>query len=330
MVLDGVALYNTLDRNQIIQTRALGDVTETNLFIFYNGIIQLSDKLSLNLGLRYDHFLFDYVDNTQIKYTSLSENAGILSPKLSLFYDVNKDFQLYLKSGSGFHSNDTRSIVAGNVDKKIPRAIGGDLGTFFKPIENMIVNMAGWLLYLESEFVYVGDEAIVEPSDETIRIGIDLSIRYQLIRDLFFDFDYNYAYGKFLNEPEGANNIPLAPRHMSVGGLSYIPSSGFGGSIRYRFIDDRPANEDNSVVALGSFILDLALNYKISNLNFFIRIENLTNSEWNEAQFDTDSRLRGPNGNGEFKGTLESESISELHFTPGSPIWIKGGISVSL
>jgi hypothetical protein len=30
--------------------------------------------------------------------------------------------------------------------------------------------------------------------------------------------------------------------------------------------------------------------------------------EWNEARFDTESRLRG-----------ESEAISELHFTPGMP-----------
>ncbi|UCH65177.1 MAG: TonB-dependent receptor [Ignavibacterium sp.] len=328
--VNGLALNNTLDRNQLLQTRALGDVTETNLFIYYNGLIQLSDKFSLDIGLRYDHFLFDYVDNTQIKYTPFSEVAGIFSPKLSLFYDVNKDVQLYLKTGSGFHSNDTRSIISDEVKKAIPRAIGGDLGTVFKPIENMIINVAGWILYLESEFVYVGDEAIVESSDETLRLGIDLSVRYQLLKDLFFDFDYNYAYGKFINELDGSNFIPLAPRHMSVGGLSFIPLNGLGGSLRYRFIDDRPANENNSVVALGSFILDLALNYRFSNLNLYVRIENITNTEWNEAQFDTESRLRGPSGNGEFRGTLEPQSISELHFTPGSPIWIKGGITLSL
>jgi hypothetical protein len=328
--INDLALYNTLDRNQVVRTRALGDVTETNLFVYYSGSIRLSNKFSLNLGLRYDHFIFDYVDNTQIKYTSLSENTGIFSPKLGLYYDVNKNFQLYLKSGSGFHSNDTRSIVAGNVDKKIPRAIGADLGTFFKPIENMIVNLAGWMLYLESEFVYVGDEAIVEPSDETIRFGLDLSLRYQLIKDLFLDFDYNYAYGSFLNEPKDANYIPLAPNHMSVGGISYVPPIGLGGSIRYRFIADRPANEDNSMVALGSFIFDLALNYRFSNINFYLRIENVTDAEWNEAQFDTESRLRGPNGNGEFKGILEPESVSELHFTPGSPILIRGGLSATL
>lgn len=42
----------------------------------------------------------------------------------------------------------------------------------------------------------------------------------------------------------------------------------------------------------------------------------LLNSEWNQAQFDTESRL--PN---------EPEPVSELHFTPGTPFFLKGFVS---
>ncbi len=82
---------------------------------------------------------------------------------------------------------------------------------------------------------------------------------------------------------------------------------------------DRPANEDNSVRTLGSLVTDLALSYRLPHIEMYFRVENILNIEWNEAQFDTESRLRGPDENGKFMGTLETESISELNYTPGSP-----------
>jgi hypothetical protein len=40
--------------------------------------------------------------------------------------------------------------------------------------------------------------------------------------------------------------------------------------------------------------------------------ENLLDAQWNEAQFATDSRLRG-----------EMASVNELNFTPGTPFFLK-------
>ena len=41
-------------------------------------------------------------------------------------------------------------------------------------------------------------------------------------------------------------------------------------------------------------------------------IENLLNTEWNEAQFDTESRL-----------PYENKPVNELNFTPGTPFSAK-------
>ena len=46
---------------------------------------------------------------------------------------------------------------------------------------------------------------------------------------------------------------------------------------------------------------------------------NLLNVEWNQAQFDTQSRLPG-----------ENEAISELHYTPGTHLIVKGFLVVRL
>ena len=117
---------------------------------------------------------------------------------------------------------------------------------------------------------------------------------------------------------KGQNYIPLAPDLTTTGGLSFQKINGFSGGLRYRYLKSRPANEDNSIVARGYFISDFNVNYQYKNINFGVSIENLFDSEWNETQFATESRLQS-----------ETNSVEEIHFTPGTPFFIKGKISYS-
>ena len=79
-------------------------------------------------------------------------------------------------------------------------------------------------------------------------------------------------------------------------------------------------------MALGYFLVDVSVYYKWHNIELYLRAENLLNEEWNEAQFDTESRLRAPDENGDFTGPLEPAPISELSYTPGYPVYVRGGI----
>ncbi len=319
-------LLHTLKRNTVLDTFSIGNVNEMNTFIYYSGDFNLSDKFLINLGLRYDYFIFQYTDNTQKEFSPYQKYSGIFSPKLSFYYNPNANFQFYLKTGTGFHSNDTRLIALQQVDKDLPRAVSADLGSFFKVFDKIVMNVAIWSMYMEQEFVYVGDEAVVEPKGKTMRYGADISLRYQLSKHLFLDVDYNYSYGYFIDLPENENYIPLAPIHTSMGGLTYKLNEGFNASLRYRYVSDRPANEDYTVTALGYFLMEAAASYKWKNLELFARADNLFNVAWNEAQFDTESRLRYPDATGNFTGALETAPVSELHYTPGYPFSIRAGM----
>ena len=178
--VDDDQLLHTLKRNTVLDTMSMGDVNESNLYAYYKANIQLSKKIALGIGLRYDYFMFQYVDNTQSIFSPYHKNSGIFSPKLSLFYNTDNNVQLYLKTGSGFHSNDTRLISMQKVNKDLPRAVGLDMGSFFKLFDKLFVNVAAWSMYMEQEFVYIGDEAVVEPKGETMRYGTDVSIRFQI------------------------------------------------------------------------------------------------------------------------------------------------------
>ena len=209
-------------------------------------------------------------------------------------------------------------FIANTGEDILPGAFGADLGGIFKPLDRLVVNAALWYLFLEQEFVYVGDEAIVEPSGRTRRLGVDLGLRYQLTDWLFFNGDINYAYARSIDEPEGQDFIPLAPDLTSTGGFVIRDLHNFSGGISYRYVKDRPANEDNSVQAEGYFVTDMNINYQVSNWSFGIIIENLFDTKWNETQFLTESRL-----------FFEPQPVEEIHFTPGSPFFIRGKVSVS-
>ena len=84
--------------------------------------------------------------------------------------------------------------------------------------------------------------------------------------------------------------------------------------MRYRQLSNRAANETNTVIAAGYFITDLLLNYNFKKFEFTLSLENILNHQWNEAQFDTESKLKN-----------ETTAVSEIHFTPGSPRFFKFG-----
>ncbi|MCB9298646.1 MAG: TonB-dependent receptor plug domain-containing protein [Lewinellaceae bacterium] len=308
-------LSRTLNRRTTLEPIALGDINESNVYGFADAELDLG-KVLINPGLRVDYFKFDYVDKLAAAYSTLSEDKAFVSPKLNFIYNPNRQWQFFLKSGIGFHSNDSRVVVAREGREILPAAYGADLGAMWKPLPRLWFNTALWYLFLEQEFVYVGDAGIVEPSGKTRRYGLDFGIRYQVTNSLFFDSDVNYTIARAIDEPEGADYIPLAPDLTATGGLSFQPSSGFSGGIRYRYIKDRPANEDGSITAEGYFVVDGNVNYTIKNLTFSIIGENLLDTEWNEAQFATESRLKG-----------EDESVEELHFTPGVPFFLRGKVA---
>lgn len=313
--------YDNVDNNELSRTRqrqftqytiSLGDVDETNTGAYLSATWQLAPRLALNAAARADVFQFSYENELDSLYDPKQVTAALVSPKLNLYYDLTPTVRLYLNGGYGFHSNDARVVVPQDGKQILPKAVGSDLGAIFKPSPALLLNIAGWYLHLDQEFVYVGDEGVVEPGGKTSRLGVDVSARLQVFRHLFADADLTYSHARSTEEPEGAQYIPLAPQWTGTGGLSWDQGKGLFGSLRFRWLGDRAANEDNSLTADGYVLLDAVAGWKTSRWEFGASAQNLLNVEWKEAQFDTESRLR-----------FEAEPVSEIHYTPGTPFFMK-------
>lgn len=307
-------LSHTLNRSETLEPRQLGDINETNMGAYLGTTIDLN-KWTFNPSIRVDYFDFQYNDKLVSSYETQQESKAVVSPKLNFLYNHSGELQLYLKTGKGFHSNDTRVVLAQEGEKVLPAAYGFDVGFIWKPTPKMLLNMAYWYLYLEQEFVYVGDAAIVEPRGKSRRQGIDVSYRYQPLQWLFWNLDVNYSHARAIDEPEGQDYIPLAPDFTLVSGLNFLFKSGLYGSVNVRHLANRPANEDNSIVAKGYTVSDLNAGYNWEKISLGIQIQNLFDTEWNETQFATESRLQ-----------YETEPVEEIHFTPGTPFFLKAMI----
>ena len=311
--VNDISLSNSVKR-EFLEDIQRGDVNEANVNVYINETLRLSEKWSVNAALRFDYFNFRYRD--RLENTDKSTGKSIVSPKLNVNYQLNKNTQFYVRTGFGFHSNDTRVVTQQSGPEILPRAYGVDLGMNTKITDRLFLHAALWGLDLDQEFVYVGDEGIVEPSGKTRRTGVDFSLRYEVLPWLFLDGDLNVTNPKSKEEPEGQDYIPLAPMVSSIGGLSFKMKNGINGTLRYRYIGDRAANEDKSVIAKGYFLADAVVNYTHEKFEVGLSAENIFDVDWNEAQFETESRLID-----------EPESVSEIHFTPGTPLFLKLKVS---
>ncbi|WP_413997995.1 TonB-dependent receptor [Flavobacterium sp. W1B] len=295
----------------------LSDVAATEINMHaYTTMDWKIGQWTINPAVRIDHFVFNLHDRLNSIPAGQDASATRVSPKLNISYAQNSNLQWYLKSGMGFHSNDVRVVVQQQGKEILPYSIGSDLGVIIRPTKNMIIQPALWYIFLQQEFVYVGDEAVVEPSGKTRRLGADLSLRYQPFSWLYIDSDINYAHARAIEQPRGEDYIPLVPALTSTGGVAIKTPSGFSANLRYRYMDSKPATEDNSVTARGYFVNDLVLAYGKKSWEVNLLVQNLFNTKWNEAQFETETRLKN-----------ESNPVSDLCFTPGTPFAVKAGLS---
>ncbi|HUI63557.1 MAG TPA: TonB-dependent receptor [Bacteroidota bacterium] len=309
-----VELWHTAQRRRLDNT-ASALIHQKNVSIYAQQELRFSSMLRLQLGVRGDYFLYDLED--QLRDSAHVDISGfvqqtVLNPKVNLVYSPSRKVDLFLDFGGGFHSNDARAVVAHPDERTLPRAWGAELGATFTPLDGLSVSAVAWGLDLQSELVYNGDDGQTEPSGRTRRVGLDLEGRSQVLSWLYADADVTFSRGRFRDMSDGQNYIPLAPSFTATGGLTVREPSGFEGSIRARHIDDRPANEDNSITARGYTVFDATVAYTFPAYRLQLSGENIFNVHWNEAQFDTESRLRG-----------EANAVSDLHFTPGTPISLK-------
>ncbi|MDR4495877.1 MAG: TonB-dependent receptor plug domain-containing protein [Nitrospirales bacterium] len=302
------------------------DIFEASYSPYLKLDLQFLPWLKFVGGGRVDVFTYNVDDrcgtSCSIRPDGTASDA-IASGKANVIFGPWAHTEFFLNVGTGFHSNDARDVVMNSSATTLPRAIGYELGIRSQPWAWADFLATFWLLDLQSELVFVGDEGTTEPRGKTRRLGTELSARISPVEWLSIRGDITYTDAKFRKT---GDSIPLAPEFTAFSSVTTHFPFGLSGTLQMLTVGSRAATEDRSVLLEPFTIFDLILRYKIpvslptGRLDAFFSIRNLTDTDWRQAQFLYESRLPGE----------PTEGVSDIHFVPGTPRMFMGGLTWTL
>lgn len=274
-------------------------------------------------GGRVDIFTYNVKDrcgaDCSERPNGTASNA-IASGKANLVFGPWYQTEFFLNFGTGFHSNDARDAVENPSTNSLTRAIGYELGIRSQPWTWTEFLATAWLLDLDSELVFVGDEGTTEPRGKTRRLGTEFSARFTPREWLSIRGDITYTHAEFRKTGDA---VPLAPEFTAFSSVTAHLPIGLSGTLQMLTVGSRAGTEDNHVKLEPFTIFDLVLRYKIplapptGRLEAFFSIRNLTDTDWRQAQFYYESRLPGEPAGG----------VADIHFVPGTPRMFMGGLT---
>ena len=273
-------------------------------------------------GARGDIFNFNVTNNLPDvpDQPDGSATKALPSAKANLILGPWYQTELFGNFGTGFHSNDARAVVQDKTLPALAQATGWEFGVRTKILPRVEVSFTYWWLNLTSELVFNADEGTTEASGATKRQGLEFALRARPLD--WLSFTGNVTYTPVAEFFDGGGAIPLAPRVTAFWDVTARLPWGLSASTTFRYVGNRWADEERTQTARGYALLDIGLRYRYHvtdkiALDAFVNIENLSNTQWREAQFVNTSRLRGEPADG----------VSDIVYTPGNPRTVLGGLA---
>jgi len=313
-------------------------VIEASGGVFIKNQVQWLDKFRTVTGAREDLY---YGSGT----STLPANSGtvvqaITSPKGNLIFGPWQNTEYYLSVGQGFHSNDLRgalttvdalateinlqqgnpTIVTLAKTQLLTKATGYELGVRSEPFSNLKFEAALFVLNLDSEATFSGDEAVTTPGRPSHRKGIELSASYKPFPWLRLDGDFAASRARFADVDPGTNDtqpghpgnyIPNAPNVIATANATIEDLGPWFGALRFRYFGRRPLIEDGSVTSRPTTLADLRIGYKINEkARVWLDILNLFNNKSaHQIDYFYPSQLAN-----------ETAPVYDIHFKPVEPL----------
>jgi hypothetical protein len=310
-----VVLATSVQRHQLARTLDVSIVEQSYSPFVKFDIVPLS-WLRFVTGARGDIVSYDVHSRVNTTGDDLNGRVTKARPnvKANLVLGPWAQTELFANFGTGFHSNDARSVVADRTETALPTARGYEFGVRSKAIPRTELSLTYWVLDLASELVFVGDAGTTEARGPSHREGVEFATRVKILDWLTFSGDVTASRAEF----DTGAAVPLAPRLTARADLTARLPWGLASSAGMRYLGDRYADEDRHQTARGYLLFDVTARYRYKWLEAFLSIENLTNTEYREAQFFFTSRLAGEPASG----------VPDIHYTPGNPRSFLGGLAV--
>ncbi|HBQ6489699.1 TonB-dependent receptor [Klebsiella pneumoniae] len=262
---------------------------------------QLTDKLSLDAGVRYSSVWFD--SNDYYITPGNGDDSGDASyhkwlPAGSLKYALTDAWNVYLSAGRGFETPTINELSYRSDNQS-----GLNFG--LKPSTNDTVEIGsktriGNGLFTTSLFQTNTDNEIVVDSSsggrtsyknagKTRRQGMELGLDQQFgeswrLKAAWTWLDATYRTNVCDDASCNGNRIPGIARNMGYASFGYQPEQGWYAGSDIRYMSDIMANDENTAKAPSWTVVGLTTGYKWSygrmDMDLFGRIDNLFDREY--------------------------------------------------
>ncbi len=271
----------------------------THRAAFVEDAWQITDKLSLTLGLRYDRVDMD-VDVSYTGYEDFSKDIDAWSPKSRLNYEFRPGTTGYLNISRAFRTptgmevtwmgaptgiyldTETAMEYEGGVIQKVSQDITARLGCYYYKIDDYVMfNQDPYTL------LAAGNIADMVFNADYLKLkGIEAEIRFSIFDGLNGYLNYTYQESELgptqVDESELYDDHYQLPKHKAALGLSYAI---FENSIllcNVRYVDKRKTSLNQEIDAFTT--MDLAFEQRFLNqqANVKLYVTNLFDTDYEE------------------------------------------------
>ncbi|WNP32678.1 TonB-dependent receptor PqqU [Enterobacter kobei] len=262
---------------------------------------QLTDKLSLDAGVRYSSVWFD--SNDHYVTPRNGDDSGEASyhkwlPAGSLKYAVTDAWNLYVAGGRGFETptiNELSYRSGGqsglNFDLQPSTNTTWEVGSKTR-VGNGLVTAALFQTDTDNEIVTdasSGGRTTYKNAGKTRRQGAELSVDQQFAGNWRAKMAWTYLNATYrtnvCNDQDcNGNRMPGIARNMGFASLGWQPESGWYAGADVRYMSDIQADDENTAKAPSYTVVGLNTGYKLNYGNWmmdvFGRVDNLFDREY--------------------------------------------------
>ena len=279
--------------------RELNSIRELSYGLYASLHSQWNDWFKTTLGARYDYFDFDVARYSQSDPFSQEgeDSDGYISPKLSLAFGPWANTEYFINIGQSLHSNDGRGVIKDNKVDPAAKSTGYELGLRTAPAAGLELSAAFFVLDLDSELVFVGDDGTTEARDATRRKGLEIGVFYDVNDWLNIDIDAAISQARFDEVQKEGNailgdHVPDAMEQVFSIAAVMDFDSGYYGGIRARYFGPRDLNEDGSKQSDSTFVVNANAGYRFNNgVNLGLELLNLLDSDDDDITYYYESRI---------------------------------------
>ena len=305
-IIVGFSMLNEKNDDQTFsrdtETGEIGALTSAgnsnyNMFGAYiEDEFMLTEKLAINIGIRYDLVDYDWTDNLNEGEfdTSASTSISSFSPKFGFAYNPTESLTVFGNIARGFRPPQISQLFVGssyggiaNPDLKPEYLTNYELGVR-GDVNNKLIYQASFYMMdftdqISSEIIpeIDPDTPVYQNIGKTKHSGLETSLEYYFTNQFNIYANYSYLNARFNDDQDyGDNTLRKTPHNMFNTGLSYRFKFGLTASLDYKFIDKYYMDNEEAMEYEGYSLVNLKLMYKRNGFMASVAVNNLFDTNY--------------------------------------------------